>query len=168
MMKTTLPSFLIPSLCIFVLLGCAGGDSSQMVSGDKAMPAGETQSFSHKMPKDTMDWTSLGTRPLKPADKETDLEWPGERMGLIGPIVTSHGQGSRRFVLVYDSAGVLVGGLTYKEYQKEPRRFDALIEKAQARSEYQNEMAMRYLYKKRLTAERAAAGAELGGGRHEK
>jgi len=165
-MRATLHSYLIPVLGVFVLFGCAGSDSSKTVSSDKAMQAGETESFNHKMPSDTVDWVSLSTRPFAPAVEETDREWPGERMGLIGPIVTTHGEGSKRFVLVYDSAGVLVGGLAYKEYKKEPHRFEALIKKAQARSEYQNYLALRFLEKKRWTASRAAM-KEKSGGRHE-
>lgn len=165
-MKTSLPSYLIPVLCLFVLSGCAGSESTKSIANDKAMQAEETASFDHKLSSDTVDWASLSTRPFRPGIKETDREWPGERLGLIGPIVTSHGEGSRRFVLVYDSAGVLVGGLTYKEYKKEPRLFEALIKKAQSRSEYQNYMALQFLNRKRLAAYKAALKSKSGG-RHE-
>ncbi|MEJ2154929.1 MAG: hypothetical protein P8X96_06315 [Desulfobacteraceae bacterium] len=165
-MKTPLFSYLIPILCLLLLFGCAGSESTNSVANDKALQAGETASFDHKLSSDTVDWASLSTRPFKPVVKETDREWPGERMGLIGPIVTSHGEGSRRFVLVYDSAGVLVGGLAYKEYKKEPRLFETLIKKAQARSEYQNYLALQFLNRKRLAAYKAALKSKSGG-RHE-
>ena len=126
----------------------------------------EGPAFSHKPPRDTVDWESTNIGKVVPVVNETDREWPGERMGLMGPIIAKGGTGSKRYVTVYDSAGVLIGGMTYAEYKKYPERMSELLLKAQKRSEHQNLMAMRYLVQKGLVAEAVAIHEEIGG-RHE-
>ena len=119
--------------------------------------------FSHKPPRDTIDWESTNISNIVPMSRETDREWPGERMGLMGPIIAKGGTGSKRYVTVYDSAGVLIGGMTLAEYKKSPERMSELLLKAQKRSEHQNLMAMRYLVQKGLVTEAAAIQKEQGG-----
>ncbi len=167
-----------------LLIGCAaGGPSPSAPSTEKpdttsqsvAVPSQNTiptekpdgPAFNHRSPRDTVDWESTNVRNAVPVVKETDREWPGERLGLIGPIIAKGGAGSKRYLLVFDPAGVLVGGLTYKEFEENPQRLDALIEKAQIRGEHQNFMALHFLVRKRL-AEDMAARQSNQGGRHEK
>lgn len=175
------------------LMGCAAGDPSSSAPSTKKpdapsppteVPATAPQSvaapsqkttpptkpggptFSHKPPRDTVDWESTNIGKVVPVVKETDREWPGERLGLIGPIIAKGGAGSKRYVTVYDSAGVLIGGMTYAEYKKSPERMTELLQTAQMRSEHQNRMALQYLIQKRLAAE-AASIYKAQGGRHE-
>lgn len=166
-----------------LLIGCVSSDSPSSTttareppaaSSTVASPGKETTpsanikgpSFSHRSPRDTVDWKSTNISGLLPVVKEIDREWPGERLGLIGPIVAKGGPGSKSYVTVYDPAGVLVGGLTYKEYKQSPQRLTELLKKAQLRAEHQNLMSLRYLIHKRLAAQVAAKHKEQGG-RHE-
>ncbi len=178
---------------IALLIGCAAGDpssSTQMeekptepptpteepatapktvaAPSKKATPSvkPEGPTFSHKSSQDTVEWESTNISGVVPVTKETDREWPGERLGLIGPIVAKGGVGSKSYVTVYDSAGVLIGGMTYAEYKKSPDRMTELLQTAQKRSEHQNRMVLQYLIQKRLAAEAASIHRELGG-RHE-
>lgn len=123
--------------------------------------------FSHKPPRDTVDWKSTTISGVVPVARETDREWPGERLGLIGPIIAKGGVGSKRYVTVYDSAGVLIGGMTYAEYKKSPERLAQLLQRAQLRTEHQNLMALQYLIQKQMAAD-AADHYKTQGGRHEK
>ena len=175
------------------LMGCAAGEPSPSspATGEPAAPstpseesAAATQTvaipskellqttksqgptFSHKPPRDTVDWKSTNISGAVPVVNETDREWPGERLGLIGPIIAKGGAGSKRYVTVYDSAGVLIGAMTYAEYKKYPQRLVELVKKAQMRTEHQNLMALQYLIQKRMAAE-AAAIYKKQGGRHE-
>ena len=108
-----------------------------------------TTEFDHKHPYDSVDWSTVHPEQRPPQVGPGDREWPGERLGLIGPIVAHSSKGSRtRYVLVYDAAGVLVGGMTQKEFKQDPEKFNALLEKAHQRSQHQNRMAMRYLLRK--------------------
>ena len=54
--------------------------------------------------------------------RDTDIERPGEQLGLIGPIIAHGGQGSKAYIAVYDPAGVLVGAITKKEAKADPKR----------------------------------------------
>ncbi len=184
---------LYATLIIFLalLIGCAAGDPSSSAPTTKkpastpteepaataqtvaspsqkttqpAKPEGPT--FSHKSAGDTVDWESTNIAKVVPTVKETDREWPGERLGLIGPIIAKGGAGSKRYVTVYDSAGVLIGGMTYAEYKKDPERMTELLQTAQMRSEHQNRTALQYLVQQHLAAE-AISLYEERGGRHE-
>ncbi len=166
-----------------LLIGCAASDpypaapstekqdattQSVAVPSQNTIPTEKPDGprFSHRSPRDTVDWKSTNVRNAVPVVKETDREWPGERLGLIGPIIAKGGAGSKRYLLVFDPAGVLVGGLTYKEFKNNPQRLDALIEKARIRGEHQNFMALHFLVQKRL-AKGMAVKHENQGGRHE-
>ena len=168
MMKPSPLNYLIVPLIMFSLLSCVTtGTQPTPTSDPSAKAPKQAAAFDHKSSRDTVNWATTNTNRLKPIAKETDREHLGERIGLIGPIVATHGVGSKRFVLVYDSAGVLVGGLTYKVYKKEPQRFEALMKKAQMRSEHQNIMAVKYLMHQQIANQMAAAQKEKGG-RHDK
>jgi hypothetical protein len=80
-----------------------------------------------------------------PKVSETDLEWPGERLGLIGPIVATGGKGAKQFVVVFDSAGIPVGALTRKAYKEDPGQLAELLARAQVRSELQNLATLIYV-----------------------
>lgn len=115
-----------------------------------------TPEFDHKHPYDSVDWSTVHPEQRPPHAGPGDREWPGEKIGLIGPIVAHSSKGSRtRYVLVYDAAGVLVGGMTHKEFKKDPEKFNALLEKAHQRSQHQNRMAMRYLLRKHHASQAA-------------
>ena len=186
-------SYVLLLILLASLIGCAAGDpsSSSQTAGEPAAPSPTTEEpaeasqtvavpseetappakpqgpiFSHRPPKDTVDWKSANMSGVVPVVNETDREWPGERLGLIGPIIAKGGVGSKTYVTVYDSAGVLIGGMTYAEYKKNPERMTELLQTAQKRSEHQNRMALQYLIQKRLAAEAASIHKEMGG-RHE-
>jgi len=97
--------------------------------------------FDHKMPRDSVDWSSLNQAGRTPKPSETDRGWPGERLGLIGPFVATGGGGSDQFIIVFDSAGIPVGAPTRKSYRKAPM----LLAGTQVRSEIQNLLTLVYL-----------------------
>lgn len=180
-MKKRLLSFSLLFVPLTLLIGCVSSDppsSGTTAGGPPAAPptvASPTKeaapsakitnpAFSHKSTRDTVDWKTTNIIGLVPVVKETDREWPGERLGLIGPIVAKGGPvGSKSYVTVYDPAGVLVGGLTYKEYKQSPQRLIELLKKAQLRAEHQNLMSLRYLIQKRQAAQMAAKHKKQGG-----
>lgn len=130
------------SICILVLFhtillvwSCAS-PVEQSPSSTTAKP--EKAAFDHKSSRDSVDWQTLSPDGKTPEVGETDLEWPGERLGLIGPIIASGGSGSRQFIAVYDPAGILVGILTRKAYKKDPSQLADLLARAHLRSKIQN------------------------------
>jgi len=127
---------------LFLLISCGAADQ-QMQPSDTAEPSRLV--FDHKTPRDSVDWSSLNQAGQTPKAGETDLEWPGERLGLIGPIVATGGSGSDQFIIVFDPAGIPVGALTRKSYKKDPMLLAKLLAKAQVRSEIQNLSTLVYL-----------------------
>lgn len=91
---------------------------------------------------DTVDWTSIPKelRPWGPYEGAREL--PGERLGLTGPIIAKGG-GKKPFLLVYDAAGALVGGMFIKDAKKRPEQFHLIIQEAMDRSRMQNGAALR-------------------------
>lgn len=98
----------------------------------------EEEHFVHRAPRDTVLWVSpekgIGRMNLP----ETVIEGPGERLGLIGPIIARGGQGKKAYIAVYDPAGVLVGAITQKEVKANPERLKAIILVASKRASIQN------------------------------
>lgn len=137
---------------LITLLSCVTGDSTR--SAEQAQVPGV---FNHKAAHDTVDWRTLRDDGSPLVVPETDLEWPGEQMGLVGPIVATGGSGSKRYVLVYDPAGVLVGGMTRKEVKKNPERFEQLLRLAHERGEVQNMHALQIMVARKIQAEMTAA-----------
>ncbi len=137
------PARVILFLQTLLLLMSCGTADQQMQPSDTAEPSRLV--FDHKTPRDSVDWSSLNQAGQTPETKETDLEWPGERLGLIGPIVATGGTGSNQFIIVFDPAGIPVGTLTRKTYKKDPMQLAKLLAKAQVRSEIQNLSTLVYL-----------------------
>lgn len=155
-MKTSLLRYVIVFPLLIILLGC--------VAGEPVEPDPKTQApkvFDHKAAQDTVDWRTVTGEETPQGIPMTDLEWPGEKLGLIGPIVAAGGEGSDRYVLVYDPAGVLVGGLTGEEVQKNPERLEKLVRLAHQRGEIQNLHALQFMAARKIRAQMAAA-AERG------
>ncbi len=102
----------------------------------------EEKRFAHIPSRDTISWVSVekGMWWMIPGD--TDIEWPGERLGLIGPIIAHGGQGKKAYIAVYDPAGVLVGAITKKDAKENPERLEALIRIAQKRAIIQNQYGL--------------------------
>ena len=155
-MKTFLMRYFILPFLLITFLGCAAGETTGKTG--KAKPP---LVFDHKAPQDTVDWRTVVGEDKTLRIKETDLEWLGEKMGLIGPIVAVGGSGSKRYVLVYDPAGVLVGGLTRKEVKKNPQRLEKLVRLAHERGEVQNLHALQFMAARKIQAQMDAA-AEKG------
>ena len=96
---------------------------------------------------DSIDWRTVPEeyRPL-PAQQD-DRELPGKRLGLIGPILAEGGSGSKAYLAVYDSAGVLVGVITKREANKDPEALRLLLEESLKRSEHQNRYSLEMMRK---------------------
>ena len=156
MMTTSLLQYILISTLALMLFSCAGGKPTGSAQKSQAPDL-----FDHKPAQDSVNWQAVIGKDKPPDIKHTALEWPGEQMGLIGPIVATGGRGSKRYVLVYDPAGVLVGGLTHKELNKNPERLVKLMLLAQQRAEVQNLYALMYMAARKIHTQTAAA-AEKG------
>jgi len=141
---------------LITLLGCV---TSEPIKSTEKTQAPDV--FDRKAAHDTVDWRTVVGEENPPAVPETDLEWLGEKMGLTGPIVATGGEGSERYVLVYDPAGVLVGAMTGEEVRKHPERLEKLVRLAHARGEIQNLHALQFMAARKIQAQMAAA-AERG------
>ncbi len=91
---------------------------------------------------DTIDWRTVPEDFRPTPYREGTRLLPGERLGLIGPIIAEGGKGKNAYIAVYDSAGVLIGGLLKKEANEDPEKLRKLIELALKRSEHQNHFAL--------------------------
>ncbi len=146
-MKAMLFLHTIALLTTILASGCAAPSTTPASPGaatdrpDQATP----DRFDHKPKLDTVAWQTASFGLPEPAVKETDREWPGDEMGLIGPIIAMGGKGANTYLLVFDPAGVLVGGITQKEARQNPQALEALIRKAHDRGEVQNYHAMQYM-----------------------
>jgi len=107
----------------FSLLLCLGVFP---VFADDSQP----KSFSHRTPRDSVDWSQVDPAVAPPREQETDREWRGEALGLSGPIIATGGEGKKEYILVFDPAGILVGGILNREAEAHPERLEALIKKA--------------------------------------
>ncbi len=102
----------------------------------------EEKPFVHRANRDTVNWTSSQKGMWWMVPENTDIEWPGEQLGLIGPIIAHGGSGKNAYIAVYDPAGVLVGAVTKKEAKDNPERLKAIIRTAQKRAAIQNQFAL--------------------------
>jgi len=143
---------------LLTLSGCAGGESGAKPSAAAAgdLPAVEVD---HRSPRDTVDWQSSSIDGQPPWHGEADREWPGEAMGLIGPIIAMGGSGAKTFVAVYDPAGVFIGALYLKEARQNPARLENLLLLANRRGAVQNartveRVAARHFLEQAATARR--------------
>jgi hypothetical protein len=102
----------------------------------------EDKRFVHRASRDTISWVSVEKGMWWMIPKDTDIEWPGERLGLVGPIIAHGGQGKKAYIAVYDPAGVLVGAITKKEAKENPKRLQEIIRIAQMRAIVQNQYGL--------------------------
>jgi len=102
----------------------------------------EEKPFVHRANRDTVNWNSSEKGMWWMTPNDTDIEWPGEQLGLIGPIIAQGGTGKEAYIAVYDPAGVLVGAVTKKEAKKNPESLEAIIRTAQKRAAIQNQFAL--------------------------
>jgi hypothetical protein len=102
----------------------------------------EEERFVHRASRDTISWISVEKGRWWMIPRDTDIEWPGEQLGLIGPIIAHGGQGKEAYIAVYDPAGVLVGAITKKDAKKNPERLEAIIRIAQKRAIIQNQYGL--------------------------
>ena len=102
----------------------------------------EDQRFVHRANRDTISWISAEKGRWWMAPSDTEIEWPGEQLGLIGPIIAHGGSGRDAYIAVYDPAGVLVGAVTKKEAKENPEHLKAIIQTAQKRAAIQNQFAL--------------------------
>ena len=151
-MHTSHPPCFILFIALISILSCVSGDATR--SAEKGRTPGV---FDHKAAHDTVDWRTLRKDGSPLAVPETDLEWPGEKMGLIGPIVAVGGLGAKRYVLVYDPSGVLVGGMTRKEVEKHHERLEQLVKLAHERGEVQNLRSLQFMVVRKMRARTAGA-----------
>jgi hypothetical protein len=67
----------------------------------------EDKRFVHRANRDTVNWVSSEKGMWWMTPNDTDIEWPEEQLGLIGPIISQGGSGKDAYIAVYDPAGVL-------------------------------------------------------------
>ncbi|MDJ0624154.1 MAG: hypothetical protein QNJ17_14385 [Desulfocapsaceae bacterium] len=125
-------------LVLLALVSCAGNQSgsppAKVAKGEK--PASAT--IDQRPERDTVDWQFVDNGELVSWSAPVDREWPGEAIGVIGPIIAMGGSGSKSYAAVYDPAGVFIGAVYLKEARKDPSRLENLIRLAQARGIVQN------------------------------
>ena len=116
-----------------------------LIIGSIIMPptvVSEEKRFVHRANRDTVNWVSSEKGMWWMTPEDTDIEWPGEQLGLIGPIIAHGGSGKNAYIAVYDPAGVLVGAVTKKEAKENPERLKAIIRAAHKRAAIQNQFAL--------------------------
>ena len=128
----------LPLIGILIIIG--------MLFPPKALLEKAPSSF--RAAKDTVEWISSNGGVTSPPLAATDMEGPGEELGLIGPIIAKGGKGKNAYIAVYDPAGVLVGIVSKKDAQKHPERLIALVQVAQKRAAVQNEQALLSMWAK--------------------
>jgi len=84
---------------------------------------------------DSVVWENLNLPFEVPKPGDRDREWPGERMGLVGPIIAEGGLGSNAYFVVYDATGALVGGIMKREAKELPEYLLTLLMAAHDRSQ---------------------------------
>lgn len=117
--------FILAPAVIFSSNAVAGPDVSTEQQGP-SVPRPET---------DSVVWENLALPFDTPKPGAMDREWPGERMGLVGPIVAEGGVGWNGYYVVYDATGALVGGIMKEEAKEHPEYLLALILAAHDRSQ---------------------------------
>jgi hypothetical protein len=101
----------------------------------KSAKVKQEQTVVHRTDNDSVVWanTDVFLKPLAP--EEMDREWPGEKAGLVGPIVATGGTGSNAYLVVFDGTGALVGGVMKREAKKHPELFINLLVAADKRGQ---------------------------------
>jgi len=156
-MKTSNQIITIFSLiAILFFSGCAGDPSGTPTTVAKSGNS-ENAVADHRPPRDTIDWQTANIDGRPPWSGEADREWPGEEMGLIGPIMAMGGSGSKTYVAVYDTGGIFIGALYLKEVRQDPSRLENLILLANQRSAIQNSRTIQQVSVRRFLALAQAA-----------
>ena len=125
-------------LALVFLVSCAGSNSTSSPATVAENVAKEANTLDHRPARDTVDWHLAYSDGQPPWSNPTDREWPGEEIGVIGPIIAMGGQGSKAYISIYDPAGVFIGALYLKDARKDPGRLEDLLRLAQARGAVQN------------------------------
>ncbi len=120
------------------LLSCAGSDSGSPSVAVTESGVSKATAIDHRPARDTVDWQFVDTEEQADWSLPTDREWPGEEIGVIGPIIAMGGRGSKSYVAVYDPGGIFIGALYLKEARKDPSRLENLLRLAQVRGFVQN------------------------------
>jgi hypothetical protein len=124
---------------MLALMSCAGNESGspQATVAESGSPA--VASDDQRPARDTVDWQFVATDTQPPDwSAPVDREWPGEEIGVIGPIIALGGSGSKTYVAIYDPGGIFIGALYLKEARKDPSRLENLIRLARVRGSIQN------------------------------
>ncbi len=128
-------------LALFALMGCVASESgspgSTAPTVKEKAPVAVTI-IDHRPARDTVDWKTIGVEGESLNSSPADREWPGEEIGLIGPIIAMGGSGSKTYISIYDPGGVFIGALYLKEAREDPSRLENLLKLAQARGAIQN------------------------------
>lgn len=135
-------------LAVFMLVSCAGGNSGSPPA--TSAESGDTATVDHKPSRDTVNWNASSIDGQPPWIGQADREWPGEEMGLIGPIIAMGGSGSKTYVAVYDPGGVFIGALYLKEARENPQHLESLIRLAHHRGVLQNSRAADHIAARRF------------------
>ncbi|MGD2186769.1 MAG: hypothetical protein PVI71_11610 [Desulfobacterales bacterium] len=113
----------------------------------------EEERFVHGAFRDTIFWVNANESTPQTTPEDTAIEWPGERLGLLGPIIAFGGKGSKAYIAVYDPAGVLVGAISKNEAKENPRRLGEIVRVAQKRAIIQNQYGLISMFLKALPHE---------------
>lgn len=125
-------------LSMFVFTSCTETKSTGSTVKDIDSSSPESAIADHRPARDTVDWQFVDTKGQPAWSAPTDREWPGEEIGVIGPIIAMGGRGSKAYVAVYDPGGIFIGALYLKEAREDPSRLENLLYLAQARGFIQN------------------------------
>ena len=141
--------FCIPVIFIGISLIFLAGCQGQKTAAQKTSDSQNQATVQQKEPPlpgypdgDTIVWRDVAEE-YRPTPVTVDgRELPGERLGLSGPIVAQGGTGRKAYITVYDSAGVMVGGMLKSEVKNNPQEFHRLFQLALQRSEFQSSFAL--------------------------
>lgn len=142
----------LSALMLFLAFACAPSEQ-QVQPTAKTPPSAQVATATSVAPqpsptaqtahRDTVNWSDFHL-PITPGSpNDDDPELLGEKLGLIGPIITTGGRGRKAFIAVYDAGGVLIGTVYQSRAQKHPEILLEMINLAQMRSAIQAEMAIR-------------------------
>ena len=94
----------------------------------------EEKSFANRAYQDTILWLNADKDAQPKTPEDSAIEGPGERLGLLGPIIAYGGEGKKAYIAVYDPAGVLVGAISKKEAREDPKRLETILRIARKRA----------------------------------
>ncbi len=151
-------------LVIFFLMGCVAsetsGPSAPSTTTNEQVSSAEA-TVDHRPTRDTVNWQSTGVDNQALWSDPVDREWPGEELGLIGPIIARGGSGSKAYVAIYDPGGVFIGALYLKEAREDPTRLENLLRLAAARGVIQNNRTLDLVSARRFLDMAIAARKEV-------